>query len=145
MRSKLPAVVGALVVVMTLAACGDDGPGTEGSEGGPRTIEITARDDLSYDPASIEVDAGEIVRFVVTNAGESEHEFVVGDLEMQELAEEQAIEGMHGHVEAMASLALEPGETAEATLTFDEAGEFLFACHLTGHYDGGMVGTITVT
>jgi len=89
------------------------------------------------------VGAGETVRFVVANTGETDHEFLVGDMEMQEMAEEQAMEGMHGHAEAMASLALEPGETAETVVTFDEAGELFYACHIEGHYEGGMVGTIT--
>ena len=53
--------------------------------------------------------------------------------------------GMHGHTDAMVSLTLDPGETAEATVTLDGPGELLYACHVSGHYDGGMVGTITVT
>ena len=42
------------------------------------------------------------------------------------------------------SLSLDPGETAETTVTFDEPGELLFACHVDDHYEGGMVGTISV-
>lgn len=143
MRSKLLLVAGVFALALVVAACGDDGSGSRGTADEPRTIEVTALDDLAYDPASIEVEAGETVRFVVTNAGELDHEFVVGDMEMQEMAEEQAMEGMHGHIEAMAALALEPGETAETTMTFDEAGEFFYACHVSGHYEGGMIGTIT--
>jgi uncharacterized cupredoxin-like copper-binding protein len=30
-------------------------------------------------------------------------------------------------------------------VTFDEPGNVLFACHQPGHYDGGMVGTITMS
>lgn len=52
---------------------------------------------------------------------------------------------MHGHAEAMASLSLEPGETAETLITFDKAGELFYACHIEGHYEDGMVGTITIT
>ena len=143
MPTKTALIAGGFVLALVVAACGDDGaPGTIDE---PRTIEITALDELAYDPASIEVEPGETVRFVITNEGEVEHEFVVGDMEMQQMAEERAMEGMHGHAEAMASAALDPGETAETILTFDEPGELLYACHVTGHYEGGMVGNIVVS
>ena len=142
MPTKIALIASAFVLVLLVSTCGDDGaPGTTED---PRTIEITALDELAYEPASIEVELGETVRFVVTNDGEADHEFVVGDMEMQEMAEEQAMDGMHGHAEAMASVALDPGETAETTVTFDEPGELFYACHLPGHYEGGMVGIIVV-
>jgi uncharacterized cupredoxin-like copper-binding protein len=28
--------------------------------------------------------------------------------------------------------------------TFTEAGTFTYACHVSGHYDDGMIGTIAV-
>ncbi len=143
MRSKLLAG-GATALALLVASCADEGSDASGTADDPRTIEVTALDPFTYEPASIDVVAGETVRFVVTNEGEIDHEFVVGDIEMQEMAEEQMSEGMGDHGQAMASLELEPGDTAEATVTFDEAGELLYACHISGHYEGGMVGTITV-
>lgn len=134
----------AVALLVLAASCGDGGAGDDGATSESRTIEVTALDELAYDPASIDVAVGETVRFVVTNGGETDHEFVVGDEQTQEMAEEQAMQGEHGHVEAMASLALAPGQTEEATITFEEAGELLYACHITGHYEGGMVGTIRV-
>jgi uncharacterized cupredoxin-like copper-binding protein len=145
MRSKLLLVAALLALALVVAACGGGSDVGSGTEDDPRVLEVTALDDLAYDPASIEVEAGETVRFVVTNSGAVDHEFVVGDMEMQATAEEQMTEGMAGHGEAMASLAMEPGETAETVITFDEAGELFYACHIEGHYEGGMVGTITVT
>lgn len=146
MRSKLLLVAGLIALALVVVACGGRSDVGSGTEQDPRTIEITALDDPAYDPPSIEVGVGETVRFVVTNTGEADHEFIVGDTEMQQMAEEQAaMEGLHGHAEAMASLALEPGETAETVVTFDAAGELLYACHIENHYEGGMVGTITIT
>jgi uncharacterized cupredoxin-like copper-binding protein len=52
--------------------------------------------------------------------------------------------GMHGHNAAMAALTLAPGETKETTITFDDAGTIEYACHVEGHYDGGMIGTLNV-
>jgi uncharacterized cupredoxin-like copper-binding protein len=143
MRTKLFWIAGVIGFALLAAACGNDvGSGTEAE---PRTIEVSALDELAFDPETIEVGAGETVRFVVTNDGELEHEFVVGDADMQEMAEQEMAEGMGDHMDAMASLMLEPGETADTVVTFEEAGELLYACHVEGHYDGGMVGTITIT
>lgn len=146
MRSKILLIAGALALASVYVACGNDGSDVgAGTEEAPRTVEITALDELAYDPISIEIEAGETVRFVVTNEGAADHEFVVGDVRTQEMAEEQAMEGMHGHMDAMASLALDPGETVETTITFEDAGELFYACHLDGHYGGGMIGTINVS
>lgn len=111
-----------------------------------RTIEVEARDELVYEPAEVEVAAGETITFVVTNTGEAVHEFTIGDRAAQEdhAAEMGDMEGEMAH-EDPNMLTIEPGETAEITWHFSEAGEVLYACHEPGHYEGGMVGTITVT
>jgi uncharacterized cupredoxin-like copper-binding protein len=133
---KLTLVLSGFAAAALLVACG----------GGER-IEVEALDELAWDPASVTVQAGETVTFVVTNDGQSQHEFVLGPEHVQEAHEEAAAGGMeHGEAgdEAMAVLELAPGETKEATVTFDEPGEILYGCHEPGHYDGGMVGTVTV-
>lgn len=137
----LPAGV---VLVVVTAACGGAAEVGSGSAEDPRVIEVSALDTLAYEPATIEVGTGETVTFVVTNTGEVDHEFVVGDEEMQAMAEEEMAEGMHGHTASMAALAVEPGETKETTITFEDAGTLQYACHNEGHYRGGMVGTIEV-
>jgi uncharacterized cupredoxin-like copper-binding protein len=127
--------IGALTL---LAGCGG---------GGAEAIEIAALDELAFDPDRVTVQAGEPVRFAVTNEGQEDHEFVVGPEHVQEAHEEAATEGMeHGEAgeEALAVLELAPGETKEVTVTFEEPGKVLYGCHEPGHYDGGMVGTITV-
>jgi uncharacterized cupredoxin-like copper-binding protein len=134
-----------IALLTTLAgACGGSAEVGSGTEDDPRVIEVSALDPLAYDPATVEVGTGETVRFVVTNDGETDHEFVVGDEEVQAMAEEEMSEGMHAHTAAMAAIALAPGETKEATIRFDQAGTIEYACHVVGHYEGGMVGTLNV-
>jgi uncharacterized cupredoxin-like copper-binding protein len=133
-----------VVLAVVAAACGGAAEVGSGSSEDPRVIEVSALDTLAYEPETIEVGAGETVTFVVTNTGEVDHEFVVGDEEMQAMAEEEMTEGMHGHTASMAALAVEPGETQETTITFGEAGTLEYACHVEGHYAGGMVGMIWV-
>jgi len=146
--SKMKIVVSAGVAgLMTLAACGsgsETGDDTGAPSGGVRTVEVTALDTLRFEPASLSVATGETVRFVVTNDGEIDHEFVLGDEEIQMAHEAQAGQMDHMMADAIAALDLKPGETMEATVTFDQAGEILFGCHEPGHYDGGMVGMVTV-
>jgi uncharacterized cupredoxin-like copper-binding protein len=84
---------------------------------------------------------------VVTNQGSNPHEFVLGDeaVQMQHEGQMSSDGSMHGMDMDLPALTLTPGETKETTVTFDEPGTILYGCHEPGHYDGGMVGTITVT
>jgi uncharacterized cupredoxin-like copper-binding protein len=137
MYRKLTVALFGVAVAALLVAC----------SGGGERIEVEALDELAWDPESVTVDAGETVTFVVTNDGQAQHEFVLGPEHVQEAHEEAAAGGMeHGEAgeEAMAVLELAPGETEEATVTFEEPGEILYGCHEPGHYDGGMVGTVIV-
>jgi len=151
--SKKITLVAASAAVLLLAACGggveDPAPDDQGPADGIRMIEVVALDRLSFEPGAIQVEAGERVRFVVTNAGSMVHDFYVGT-EDEQMAHEADMGdtdmGMDHEADPEAdALTLEAGETDELTLTFDEPDTVLFACHQPGHYDGGMVGTITVT
>ncbi|WP_370327605.1 plastocyanin/azurin family copper-binding protein [Euzebya sp.] len=111
-----------------------------------RTIEIEADDDFTFDPAEVEVEAGETVTFSVTNVGQLEHDFTLGDAETQQAHEEEMAEMDdmdHGAAEPNA-LTIPPGETVETTWTFTQPGEILIGCHVPGHYDAGMRGTVTI-
>lgn len=143
MFSKL-LLVGSMLVIVT-TACGGSSDAGSGTEDDPRVVEVAALDTPAYEPATIEVAEGETITFVVTNSGDDDHEFVVGDEQTQRMAEEEMTEGMHGHTAAMAALSIAPGETEEATVTFEEVGTLQYACHIEGHYRSGMVGTIEVS
>jgi uncharacterized cupredoxin-like copper-binding protein len=107
-------------------------------------IEVTLTDTLKIEPAAMTVPAGVPVTFIVTNAGAIEHEFYLGDEEAQAAHEEEmaSMGGMtHDEPEG---IAVPAGETKELTYTFEEAGESLAGCHVTGHFGGGMKATITV-
>jgi uncharacterized cupredoxin-like copper-binding protein len=42
-------------------------------------------------------------------------------------------------------ITVQPGDSGELTHTFDEPGETLIGCHEPGHYDAGMIVTISVS
>lgn len=43
------------------------------------------------------------------------------------------------------ALKLDPAETSEVTVTSEQTGEMRYGCHVPGHYDAGMFGTLVVS
>jgi uncharacterized cupredoxin-like copper-binding protein len=164
---------GALLVlaVVGLSACGDDGDGeaggsldassdASGTEENPRTIDVDMVDN-AFEPAEVEVTAGETVRFVFSNNGAVVHDAVVGDEAAQDdhEAEMRSAEEQDGEMDEMdemghgstsdegdeeAAITVEPGEEGEITHTFDSAGDSLVGCHEPGHYAAGMKIVVNV-
>jgi uncharacterized cupredoxin-like copper-binding protein len=118
-------------------------PAEPGAE--DRVIEVTQLDEMRFDPAAIDVKAGETIRFEVTNAGQAPHEFVLGDAAFQaDHEEEMAAMGGTPMVNEPNAIAVEPGETGTVVWTFTESGTLEYACHVPGHYPAGMAGQLTV-
>ena len=159
-------LIGAVVIVLVAAACGGDGTSsgsgassdnghdTESMEGSvmgeaadgsdaDRTIKVVMLDELAYDPEELEVSKGEVITFEVVNEGKARHEFVLGDSNYQEMHEGDMADGGHGDMMDN-GVSVEPGESASLTWRFTQSEEVLYGCHEPGHYDGGMVGEITV-
>ena len=130
-------------LLSVLAACA--GPEEAGSADEVRTIAVSMTDELRFEPDAFSVAAGETVRFEVTNEGQAAHEFLIGDQAAQADFEAEMAEGGMHH-ETGAGVNVDPGQTDSFEYTFDaEAGELLAGCHEPGHYETGMVATITVT
>ena len=159
--------------VLVLGACGSDAATTSSgstlSDGDRVEVEMT---DLAFDPSEFEVEQGATVTFVFDNTDTIDHEALIGDEAAQDEHEAEMTEssgemdhssednddttptsdgGMEdmghnsGASEPGEAVLVAPGESAEITYTFDETGDVLLGCHQPGHYDGGMVATITVT
>ena len=111
-----------------------------------RTIRILASDELRYSPATVRIDLGEVVAFEVTNDGAVPHEFFLADEVHQEAHEtEMAHGGQHVMPDSPHAVSLAPGETKTIAWRFTQAGTTEFACHVPGHYAGGMIGSIVVS
>lgn len=124
-------------------AAGEPGVGHEAA----RTVEIVMRDDdgtMSFSPGSLEVKKGEQVRFVLTNAGAVDHEFLI-----------DSVANNAAHKDAMAAnpemqhdepngRRLKPGEKTELVWRFTKPGTFEIACLIPGHYESGMKGEVSV-
>jgi uncharacterized cupredoxin-like copper-binding protein len=109
-----------------------------------RTIQIAMNDQMRFIPAEIAVKEGEIIKFVVTNKGKLMHEMVIGTRpELVEHAEMMRKFPEMEHDEPhMAHVP--PGKSETLAWHFNRAGDFEFACLLPGHFEAGMVGTISV-
>ncbi len=111
-----------------------------------RIVEIRATDELAFEPATVQVRAGEVITFEVTNVGQIPHDFVLGDEHTQQEhareMEEMGADMAHADPNTMT---VEPGESGSITWRFHDVGEVLYACHQPGHYEAGMVGSVEVT
>ncbi|WP_139247364.1 cupredoxin family protein [Hyphomicrobium sp. NDB2Meth4] len=124
-------------------AAGEPGAAHEAA----RTVEIVMRDDggeMSFSPNALEVKKGEQVRFVLTNAGAVDHEFLI-----------DSVANNAAHKDAMAAnpemqhdepngRRLKPGEKTELVWRFTKPGTFEIACLIPGHYESGMKGEVSV-
>lgn len=119
---------------------GDYEPGLEPQ----RTIEVRMNDAMRFEPSSIDVRQGEIIRFDVINDGELMHEFVLGTREsLAEHAElMKKFPGMEHDEPYMAHVA--PGESRQIIWRFGDSGMVAFGCLVPGHFDAGMKGVVTV-
>lgn len=115
-----------------------------------RIIEIEAVD-TAFNPGEIVVEAGETIRFVVTNTGELEHDFTLGTVAVQEnhraemmqmmMSGKDMMDGVHDDPNAVLVM---PGQTRELVWQFDEAETMQFGCNIPGHYESGMFGPIDI-
>ena len=125
---------GAAAALVAVALLGGSSGSTE------RTVEITIHHSR-FLPANLEVAPGTTVTFILRNTDPIDHEFILGDENVQ-VRHEAGTEAHHG---------AKPGETsvpaggeASTTYTFSEPGTLLIGCHLPGHYDYGMRGSVRV-
>lgn len=171
MKARLVLIL--TTIALVLSACGSNGdtssgasptggmsgmsgPGNAGASfvfgepGDPnmvdRTIKIDQLDTFRFAPATVEVKAGETLRFVVSNQGATDHEFVIGDMALQDRHESEMV----SEVGAMMAnkpnaVTLAPGQLIEVFWRFTNAGTFSYGCHISGHFAAGMKGEIKVT
>jgi uncharacterized cupredoxin-like copper-binding protein len=132
----------AVALALTLAACGSDNSGNDTSaSGGHGAGHATAESlvdpvagagevtltavDVDFQPARLELTAGEPVNVTLVNEGEAEHDFTL----------EEA--GVHA--------VLQPGARKTTSITIDEPGSYQADCTVPGHAEAGMNITVEVT
>lgn len=108
-----------------------------------RTIRIDATDDR-FQPALVNVEAGQTVRFEIVDRGTLAHEFVIGDIAEQRAHDKEmaAMPGMP--MDDPNGVSVAAGKTATLIWTFTRPATLQYACHVPGHYAAGMVGQLNV-
>lgn len=122
-------------------------PGQKGKVKRTINISMVERDDgaMIFEPAAIKVKAGETLRLRFSNKGEADHEYVM-DQEPAVMEHKAVMEKFPDMEHADAnSIRLAPGKTGEIVWTFSNAGDYVFACLIPGHYESGMKGDIQVS
>jgi uncharacterized cupredoxin-like copper-binding protein len=127
--------VATLVFLLIFGGACSSGPGSD-----ERTITIEI-EHSRFIPERLEVEEGETVTFVVENGDPIDHEFILGDEELQ-LVHEKGTEQHHGA--RPGEISIPAGETRETTYTFEASGELIYGCHVFGHYDYGIRGAVEV-
>ena len=110
-----------------------------------RSIDVGMSDGMRFTPDRIAVKLGETVRFVVRNDGKQLHEFVIGTKAENEKHAAMMLKFPNMEHDEPYMAHVPPGKTGQIVWTFNRAGQFEFACLIAGHYQAGMVGTITVS
>ena len=157
--STLAGALGALAVSATMALAGPGEAGhshrtfAAGEPGDPakpvaRTIEVTMKETedakMLFEPNKVEIKRGEQVKFVLKNAGQVEHEFMLDSLQnnaKHKVAMQQNPDMEHDDPNGKR---LSPSASNEIVWRFTKAGTFEFACLIPGHYESGMHGTVVV-
>lgn len=125
---------GAAAALVAVALLGGSSGSTE------RTVEITIHHSR-FLPANLEVAPGTTVRFVLRNTDPIDHEFILGDENVQ-ARHETGTEAHHGAKPGEVSVPA--GGEASTSYTLSEPGTLLIGCHLPGHYAYGMRGSVRV-
>ncbi len=109
---------------------------------GPGTVEVVL--DVEYTrftPERLVVREGTLVRFVLRNRDPILHELIVGPPDVH-ARHSTGTEAEHPPIPG--EVTVQPNASAETIYRFDEAGTFVFACHLPGHNEYGMNGEVEV-
>lgn len=112
-----------------------------------RTVTITMQErdgKMLFSPNRIEVRRGEQVRFVLTNVGYLDHEFMIATpeenakhaIQMQKFPD-MVHEDPNGRT-------VKSKQKGELLWRFTKRGTFEYGCLIPGHYESGMHGTVIV-
>ncbi len=139
-------VVGAIVGLVACAGSAASSPTAAIPSGNatPTDVKVTLADFRVEAPAT-SFKVGVPYRFVVTNSGTVNHEFMVVPPPKAGESSDDLDKVALGRID---DADLTPGSTKTVTVTFTKplaAGGLELACHVAGHYEKGMRAPIAVT
>lgn len=153
--AALLAVIAATAANQAMAGAGPKGhthaifnAGTPGDPNKPfRIIEMTAKEGdgvMAFEPAKIVVQQGEQIKFVIKNAGELDHEFMLESFEANKKHAVEMLKNPEMEHDDPNGKRIVSKKQAEIVWKFSKPGTFEYACLIPGHYDAGMRGVVEV-
>jgi uncharacterized cupredoxin-like copper-binding protein len=82
------------------------------------------------------------VRFILTNTGQLEHEFILATTEENLKHAEEMKKNPDMEHDDPNGKRVAPKQTKEIVWRFSKAGQFEYGCLIPGHREAGMMGTI---
>jgi uncharacterized cupredoxin-like copper-binding protein len=112
---------------------------------GVQVVTVDAKE-FKFTPSEIHVNAGK-AKFILINSGVGAHEFVVYDaskkdiVDKAELAEDEEtiMKNVLFEIDE-----LDAGQSKESDTMILEKGSYVIGCHIPGHYEAGMNGTLII-
>lgn len=139
-RAKARLAIGAGLVASAIVLGAAAAALAGGDPRPPTSIEITIHYSR-FEPSAITVPVGVPVTITLRNDDPIDHEWIAGD------AAEQAVHRVGTellHPTHPTEVVIPAGETRVTTVTFEQAGQLQYICHLPGHEAYGMVGAVTI-
>jgi uncharacterized cupredoxin-like copper-binding protein len=131
-KRPLAGLIPLAAAALLLGGCGSDASADQ------ETIAIHYS---HFTPELVTATAGQPVTIELRNDDPIAHEWIVGDEEVH-AKHRTGTETVHDQVPTEVSVP--PLTTKWTTVTFDQPGDYLYICHLPGHEQYGMVGTLRV-
>jgi len=106
--------------------------------------------DFRFEPASMEVMAGQQVTVTMDNQGTLEHDFVIQEIPVEKTAAESGVGATASHtmdemeIEPAVHMGAMPGLSSSVTFVPTKPGTYEYFCAVPGHKEAGMVGTLIV-
>lgn len=107
-----------------------------------RTVIITM-DEWTYDPMSVNVETGEVVKLLLRHEGSVPHEFMLMDsvgMEVVDYRVERADWNLLEHEAISERPIVMPGDSFELVIKVDEPGMYMYMCMFPKHMEFGMMG-----
>lgn len=112
---------------------------------GVQVVTVDAKE-FKFTPSEIHITAGK-AKFILINSGVGAHEFVIYDaskkdiVDKAELAEDEEtiMKNVLFEIDE-----LDAGQSKESDTMILEKGSYVIGCHIPGHYEAGMNGTLII-
>ena len=112
---------------------------------GVQIVTINAKE-FTFTPSEIHISAGK-AKFVLVNNGEGGHELVVYEASKKDIVDKAELAEDEKTIKKNILFEIDEtpaGESGESDVMDLNAGSYVIGCHMPGHYDAGMKGTLII-